>query len=132
MTTRQQRRYIEGADRQNIKPSTRVTYPIEVVHNPNAPKSVSYGHSVGKRCFMNAKSRSLKPTTEGNRVYEGGTVLDKINESLEHSILHPTKGYRVLSERQIASAVVCSQIKQGHIHPIDTKSIRREMKNAGG
>lgn len=81
--------------------------------------------------------RQFKPKAkEGN----SGKILERINNKLatdtERSdgsslFIHATKGYRTISPRQTAAAIVTAEIKQGHIHPLNIKAIRRALKNMG-
>lgn len=62
---------------------------------------------------------------------EKGSVLNGVNERLaeEGFYLHPTKGYRRVTARRTAAAVLTNEIKKG-VAPWSMTATRRDLKLA--
>lgn len=58
-------------------------------------------------------------------------AIDRINERLakENRTLHPTKGFRKISAKKTAAAVLAAEIKAG-IAPFSMRLMRRTLENA--
>lgn len=144
MTQRQTSRVIESRQvrrRKDWKPklisSFRVIHDIKEQRNPNASRNISPFQVVGSRppryC---SKKLDLVGAAQvrGEPKFEGGKVLDRMNERLASETpsltLHPTKGFRELSVKRDAAAAVTAELKRGetNLHP---KAIRHAMRNYG-